>query len=165
MKLRLQQLFLTDIEFSKLEVGAMVLLPDSFKSQWQAMLVATEDFSWDIATPGRVVIDTDQNSLHLLPPAVEGTDVAEDQLKKIILTIELEGLLSVNELYTELVWQLQQNMDIALPQAIEGAGVVIKTESLNNPADSSQQVDCRNVLTWSGTLMKAGLGYGVVLEA
>ena len=165
VKLHLQQLFLTDIEFTKLEVGAMVLLPDSFKSQWQAMLVATEDHSWDIAPPGRVVIDTDQNSLHLLPPAVEGTDVAEDQLNKIILTVELEGLLSMNELYTESVWQLQQNMDIALPQAIEGASVVIKAESLNNPADSSQPVECRNVLTWSGTLMKAGLGYGAVLEA
>ena len=164
MKLQLQQMSLLDEEYRKLETGAMVLLPWSFTAQWQAKLVATDACSWNLDAPGNVVVDTEQSRLHISPPVV--TDAKEQAYSSDapILTVELEGLVNINELYTESHWQLQQNMVIALPQMIGGARVVIRVDSLNEVTDKRQSDKSSDPLVWFGTLMKVGQGYGVVLE-
>ena len=189
MKLQLQQISLLDKEHSKLSTGAMVLLPQSFAPQWQAMLVTTDEYSWNIDAPGSIVVDTDENQVRILPPVVPSTEEPADKPDAPVLTIELEGLLNVNELYTESVWRVQQNMVISLPQAIEGARVVIRAKPLDNSTNALQRDESDDStsefkrdesndstselqrdqsdddLAWSGTLMKVGQGYGVVLEA
>ena len=172
MKLELQQFPLTKEEHRKLENGAMVLLPQSFTVQWQARLVAIEEYSWELDAPGSVLVDPEHNRVQLLPPVVkkaEGESKREaDQSDTTILTVELEEMLYVNELYTESVWQSQKSMVIALPQAVEGARVVITVKSGNDSAASPEHDkgndEQNSELAWSGHLMRVGQGYGVVLE-
>ena len=180
MKLELQQFPLTNEERHKLGNGAMVLLPRSFAVQWQARLVAIEEYSWELDAPGSVLVDPEHNRVQLLPPAVkkaEGESKGESegeskrevvQSDTTILTVELEEMLYVNELYTESVWQSQKSMVIALPQAVEGARLVITVKSGNDlaasPQHDKQNGEQNSELAWSGQLMKVGEGYGVVLE-
>ncbi|ASJ70511.1 hypothetical protein [Granulosicoccus antarcticus] len=163
-RLQLQQMQLNTEEVEKLEPGALVLLPQSFESDWSIRMEASLAGSiLETHCKLHAFLDTTNSRFKLLPGAgpepngdaqslTAGTDT-ESEFQSI--TVELEDSVPINELYTRSVWQSQLNLVLPLAQEFLGSRVVIRTDGVTEHGVT------KNL---PGTLMQVGIGYGVLLE-
>ncbi len=148
---QLQKFNLKIEELGKIGPGGLILLPQSFREHW----LATVHAPIETLNIMDVRIDSTGPIIRMLPQSNDmvNADTADDASNVLV---ELADDVMINELYMRSVWEAGLNMVLPLPQALVGTRVVVRKSA----AEAAMPLPS----AWSGTLMKVGEGYGVLLD-
>lgn len=157
---QLQKYRLTSAEQCKIGPGSLLLLPMSYQDQWRVSLYAVDGTATG-SNDLDATLDSQERVVRLVPQSSASSNDAREPEHNTV--IELAESMMINKLSMQSVWQAGLNMALPLPGELDGLRVVVRQPLTDFQAAASSPSAPLPDLT--GSLMKVGEGYGVLLDA